>query len=185
MSSQTEAAPRRPTWWFWTESMNEQFAEAVEEGMTAQLNLAEAWMDAIEDATGQEELDEGMEGVLRAYEVWMLAARDTFELVNDTLEGEDVPVDQFRDTWLNAANQAFKEVLGTATFSMMTGQSVDDLLDLRRQMDEATASTLRDLGLPTHSDIEEVGERLVELERRNHAIEGKLDEVIDAIESGG
>lgn len=165
--------------------MNEGFADAVQEGVTAQMNVAEAWLDAVEDATGQEELDEGVEGLLGAYEVWMVAARDTFELVNDSLEGEDVPIDRFRDTWLNAANQAFKEVIGTATFSMLTGQSIDGVMDLRRQVDDVTESTLHDLGLPTHGDLEEVGERLVALERRNHAVEKKLDEVIDAIESGG
>jgi predicted nuclease with TOPRIM domain len=36
--------------------------------------------------------------------------------------------------------------------------------------------------MPTQSEIEEVGERLVELERRQHRVEEKLDRILEAVE---
>jgi hypothetical protein len=37
------------------------------------------------------------------------------------------------------------------------------------------------MGFATTRDVEEVGERLVELERRQHAVEKKLDELLQRV----
>jgi len=184
MSSPAWSEDRAADWLEWATAMNERFADSVDASMTAQQQFAEAWMDSIERTTGQQELDDGLASLFAAYAVWMDAAHETQEHVNDALEGEDVPVEHIRDTWMNAANQAFKSLLSTTAFSMMTGRSVDDLLELRQQTEELQASALHDLGLPTRGDIEEVGERLVELERRNHELAKTLEAVADAVESG-
>ena len=42
--------------------------------------------------------------------------------------------------------------------------------------------TLAQMGMATRGDVEEVGERLVELERRQHNLEEKIDRLLDAVE---
>jgi hypothetical protein len=72
--------------------------------------------------------------------------------------------------------------MGTSAFAAATGETLGAALDAKTQVDEATTDLLHAYGLAAADDIEEVGERLVELERRQHAVERKLDRVLDAIE---
>jgi len=104
------------------------------------------------------------------------------ERANDQLEGEDVDIEEFRDIWLNTANEAFKEVMSTTAFAKMTGETVGDVLELQEQADEAAQETLNSLGFATEGDVVEIGDRLVELERRQHAVEQKLDRVLEHVE---
>ena len=90
-----------------------------------------------------------------------------------------VDPEEFRDIWFNAANTAFKESMSTTAFAAATGQNVEDVLDLQQQMNEATEQTLHGMGFATTGDVREVGERLVEIERRQHAIEEKLDQLLE------
>jgi vacuolar-type H+-ATPase subunit I/STV1 len=126
-------------------------------------------------------MEEGVEGVARAYEAWMDAAEEAVELTEDAAAGEADP-GEFRDLWLDAANTAFKRVMGTSAFAAATGQALDDALDLQADLDEAAQDTVREYGFATSDDVEEVGERIVELERRQHAVEEKLDELLDRLE---
>jgi polyhydroxyalkanoate synthesis regulator phasin len=164
------------------EGMNEQFSEAIQQNADAQAEFVEAWLEALGETTDEERMEGAIEGYKRAYETWMEAAEETVERTTDAFEGEDVSADAVRDTWLDAANESFKEIMGTAAFAHVTGEAVEEALDLRQGMDELSESTLHDLGMATKGDVQEVGERLVELERRQHAVEEKLDRVLDHLE---
>ena len=107
---------------------------------------------------------------------------DRLERLADATAEEDVPVTDLRDIWLSAANESFEEVMGTTAFAAATGQAVDEVLDAQSQVQAASQETLRELGLATRDDVQEVGERLVELERRQHAVEEKLDRVLEHLE---
>ncbi|MFB6282273.1 MAG: poly(R)-hydroxyalkanoic acid synthase subunit PhaE, partial [Haloferacaceae archaeon] len=157
------------------ERMTETYTSAIEEGLAAQGDLVEAWLDSVEAATDDERLRDGAEGSLAVYEAWMDAAETSAERLGDAVEGEEaVDPEEFRDVWLQAANEAFKETMSTTAFAAATGRSLDEALDLRRQLDEASQETLHALGFATVGDVREVGERLVETERRLHAVEEKL-----------
>ncbi len=130
----------------------------------------------------EEEVAEGLEGYNNAYEVWMDAADQMFERSVAAAEGEDVAATEFRDIWLQSANEAFKEVMGTAAFAAANGQLVNAMMEMREQVDEMSEDTLEQLGMPTQSNVEEIGERLIELERRQHRVEDKLDQVLEALE---
>jgi len=171
-------------WSAFVEDVNDAFLDALERNVEAQTQFVESWLDAVEESTdtSTETMSDGLDGYARAYRVWMNAAEQQFERTEDLLEGEDVSVDEFRDVWLNSANEAFKEVMSTSAFAAATGQTVEDAMEARRQVDEAAATTLRSLGFATAEDVDEVGERLVELERRQHAVESKLDRVLAAVE---
>ena len=165
------------------EQWNRQFLEALEQNVEAQAQFVENWTEAVEQTTDDTDLVEGVEGYARAYESWMSASDQVLERMTDVVEGEDVELEEFRDIWLNTANEAFKEVMSTSAYARMTGETVGDVLEIQRQTDEAAEEILRTLGMATLTDVQEVGDRLVELERRQHAVERKLDRVLDHLKS--
>ncbi len=179
----TDSGAEMQNWNAFVEQWNEQFLEAVEGNMEAQAQFVESWSEAVGEATDDGEMAEGVEGYARAYDVWMNASKQMAERMNDVVEGEDVELEEFRDIWLNTANEAFKEVMSTTAFARMTGETVGDVLEAQQQADEAAESTLRTLGFATESDVLEVGDRLVELERRQHAVEEKLDRVLEELDA--
>jgi Poly(R)-hydroxyalkanoic acid synthase subunit (PHA_synth_III_E). len=164
------------------ERMTETYVTALDRNLDAQAELVDAWLDSIDESADDDRIEKGVEGSVRAYEAWMDAAETSFERMGDAVEGEEVDPDEFRDTWLRAANEAFKETMSTTAFAAATGDAVDRTLDLRQQVDEAGEETLHALGFATVSDVREVGERLVETERRLHEVEAKLDRVLDELE---
>jgi len=164
------------------EQMNEAVADSIEQNMEAQASFVESWADAFDNSVPEEEvITEGMEGYNRAYEVWMDAAEQMFERTSDAAQGEDIEPGEFRDIWLQSANEAFKEVMSTSAFASANGQLVETLLEMQQEVDEVTQDTIAQMGMPTRDDVDEVGERLVELERRQHAVEEKLDRVLEAV----
>ncbi|MFB6184653.1 MAG: poly(R)-hydroxyalkanoic acid synthase subunit PhaE [Haloarculaceae archaeon] len=170
-------------WSRMVEGMNDAVAESMERNMKAQAAFVESWADAVEDSLPEEDaLAEGIEGYNKAYEVWMDAAEEMFERTTDAAQGEDVDPAEFRDIWLQSANQAFKEVMGTSAFAAANGQLVERMMDLRMEADDVSQETIAQLGFPTREDVDEVGERLLELERRQHEVERKLDRILDAVE---
>ncbi len=164
-------------------NMNRAVAQSMERNMEASAAFMESWAEAMEDAVPEEEqLAKGVEGYGRAYEVWMDAAEQMFERTADGATGEEIELSEFRDIWLQSANEAFKEVMGTSAFAAANGQLVSAMMALRKQTDEISEETIAELGMPTRSNVEEIGERLVELERRQHRVERKLDRVLEEIE---
>ncbi len=165
------------------EQMNDAVADSMEQNMQAQAALVEAWSDAFDNSVPEEDVvEDGIEGYNRAYEVWMDAAEQMFEKTTDAAEGEDVEPTEFRDIWLQSANEAFKEVMSTSAFASANGQLVETMMEMQQEVDEVTQDTIAQMGMPTRDDVEEVGERIVELERRQHDVEQKLDRVLDALE---
>ena len=173
----------RDEWAEMMEQMNDAVADSLEQNMKAQAAFVESWAEAVEDSVPEEDaLAEGFQGYNRAYEVWMDAAEQMFERTTDAAQGEDVEPSEYRDIWLQSANEAFKEVMSTSAFAAANGQLVERMMDMRHEADDISQETIAQLGFPTRGDVEEVGERLVELERRQHAVEQKLDRVLDALE---
>ncbi len=170
-------------WSEMVENMNDAVADSIEQNMEAQAAFVESWADAFDNSVPEEDVvADGIEGYNRAYEVWMEAAEQMAERSSDAASGEDVDPAEFRDIWLQSANQAFKEVMSTSAFAAANGRFVEVLMELQQEVDELTEDTVAQLGLPTQGDVEEVGERLVELERRQHAVEDKLDRILDELE---
>ena len=170
-------------WATMVEQMNDAMSRSIEQNMEAQASFMESWADAMNESVPDENaMSETFEGYAGAYEVWIDAAEQLFERTTDAAEGEDVSFTELRDIWLQSANRAFKEVMSTSAFAAANGQLVDAMMDMQTQTEEFSEDTLAQLGLPTRSDMDEVGERLVELERRQHAVEEKLDRVIEHLE---
>ncbi len=177
-------------WGEFARRMNRQFVEALERNVEAQAELVESFTETVDArdtapssmAVDAEDVEDGVQGYARAYEVWMDAAEQMVEQTGDLAEGEDVDPAAFRNVWLDAANDAFKQVMSTTAFAAATGDAVGDALQARQEADETAEETLHTLGFATEGDVQEVGERLVELERRQHELETKIDRVLDAVE---
>lgn len=169
-------------WNEFMQSMNDQFAQALEQNVEAQASFVESWVDAVEETTDPKQFEEGAEGYANAYATWMDASQRAYERSMDLVSGEDVAPEEFRDIWLSAANEAFKDVTDTTAFAAVTGKTVEEALEYRQEVDEMADETLHNLGFATKNDVQEIGERLIELERRQHAVEEKLDTVIDHLE---
>ncbi len=165
------------------EQMNEAVADSIERNVEAQTAWMEAWTDAFDDTMlSEDEVTDGIEGYRRAYEVWMDTAEEMVERTEDAFEGEDVNPQEFRDLWLQSANESFKEVMSTTAFASANGQLVEILMEAQQEVDEVTQDNLAQFGMATRDDVVEVGERLVELERRQHAVEQKLDRILEELE---
>jgi len=170
-------------WTEMVEQMNEAVSESVEQNMKAQAAFVDSWADAVEDSIPEEEnVTEGIQGYNQAYEEWMNAAEQMLERTGDAAQGEDVDPTEFRDIWLQSANQAFKHVMGTSAFAAANGQLVETMMEMRQQADDIGQDSIAQMGFSTREDVEEVGERLVELERRQHEVEQKLDQILDHLE---
>lgn len=161
------------------EEMSESYMAAMDRGLEAQAAFLDSWSETVEDATDPDQIEDAYEEPLQAYEAWMNAAEASFDRMGDMLEGEEVDPEEFRDIWLQAANEAFKDTMSTTAFAAATGQTMDEVLDARRQLDEANEETLHSLGFATVGDVQEVGQRLVETERRLHAVEEKIDRLLE------
>jgi len=165
------------------EQMNEAVAESVERNMEAQSALLESFTGSMEESVPEEDvLEDGIEGFAGAYEIWMDAAEEMFDRTIDAAEGEDVAPQEFRDIWLRSANEAFSEVMSTSAFAAANGELVEQVMEMQQELDEVTQDSLARMGMATREDVEEVGERLVELERRQHRVENKLDQILEAVE---
>lgn len=170
-------------WGRMMEQMNEAVAESMERSMEAQTAMMESWSGAVDGTTlSEDEMDEGIEGYRRAYEVWMDTAEEMIDRSVDALEGEDVEPEEFRDLWLQSANESFKEIMSTSAFASANGELVESLMETQQEMDEMAQDNLAQMGMATKDDVVEVGERLVELERRQHGVEQKLDRILEELE---
>ena len=170
-------------WTEMVEEMNAAVADSMEQNMEAQAAFVESWADAVEDSIpGEDELSEGFQGYNRAYEEWVDAAEQMVERSTDAAQGEDVDPAEFRDIWLKSANEAFKHVMGTSAFAAANGQLVESMMEMQQDAQELNQDAIAQMGFPTRGDMDEVAERLVELERRQHAVEQKLDRILEQLE---
>jgi hypothetical protein len=180
MSNTNQAAEE---WTEMVEEMNTAVADSMEQNMKAQAAFVESWADAVEDTIPEEdEFTEGLDGYNQAYEEWIDAAEQMVERSADAAEGEDVDPAEFRDIWLQSANEAFKHVMNTSAFAAANGQLVESMMEMQQEADELSQDAIAQMGFPTQGDVDEVGERLVELERRQHAVEEKLDQILEQLE---
>lgn len=171
-------------WARMVENVNEAMATSMEQNAEAQSAFVESWADMMgESVPDPDAAEESMAAYADAYEVWMEAADRMAERLADAAAGEAVSATEFRDIWLQSANEAFKEVMDTEAFAAVTGETVQEVMDVQADVEALSQDTLTRMGLPTRDDVDEVGARLVELERRQHDVERTLDRIVELLEA--
>jgi prophage DNA circulation protein len=161
--------------------------EMFERGVEAQSEFAESMAMNVEGtAEDSEEIPEMVEGFASAYELYAEATEEIFDMAAESYEeGEAPELTEMRNIWLEATNEAAKEVMSTQGFAAARGNATGSSLEAKKEFDESRDELLRSTGMATESTVVEVGERLVELERRQHEVEKKLDRLIEKQEQDG
>jgi len=123
------------------------------------------------------------------YNALMLkAAKRGFELFEGKLTERELPGRQIEslralyDLWVDAAEEGYSEIALSAEFREVYGALVNAQMRLRSQIQKEVERVATDLGMPTRSEINSIGERLQALrrevrERRATADDGLADEV--------
>lgn len=178
MSDSFTSGPSGEEWLEYTARLNEQLVSGFERNVEAQGDLIEAWAESLEDGFTPTDPGEAIESYAEAYRIWLETAEEQFDDTLDGMETGELEPAVIRDRWLSAANESFKEVMGTTAFAEMTGRSIEDALATQQEADSVSQESLAALGFATRSDIMEIGERLVELERRQHELTNELRELL-------
>ncbi len=162
-------------------------AEMFERGVEAQSEFAERVATNAEGAAeDSEEIPEMVEGFANAYELYAEATEEVLDRAAESYEDGEAPdLAEMGDIWLEATNEAAKEVMSTSGFAAARGNATGSSLEAKNEFDESRDELLRSTGMATESTVVEVGERLVELERRQHEVEKKLDTLIEKQEQDG
>jgi len=163
--------------------LNESVAASLERNVEAQTALVAATTEAVFGNTPDEtEVASGVAGSLAASEVWLDATRRAAEEMSAAVDNDTVDPERFRDIWLEAANDSLAELVSTDAFAGANGEFVEAMLDRRQELADLREESLAQAGVATQADVSEVAERLIELERRQHDIERKLDDLLEAVE---
>ncbi len=168
----------------WIEKTNEAFMDAMEQNTKMQQEFIDSWTKNMEESQiDPEQMQELYQSYGDAFQKWTEATEEASEKISQQVsEGEEVDIEEYRDIWLDAANEALKEIISTTAFAAAIGDILEDTSQTTQQIEKTVQDTLRTAGLATSKDIQEVGERLVELERRQHELQRKLEEVIENLE---
>ncbi len=165
------------------DQLNEAFADSIERNVEAQSALVTALTDSfIESIPEEEEFAGGVEGYAKASEVWVEATEQLVEELTETVEGGGVNPEAIRDILVQASNEALSEVMSSSAFAAADGQAVKQVTERQRELQQMTEDSLAQAGMATQSDVSEVAKRLVELERRQHAVERKVDRILEEVE---
>ena len=170
----------------WAEAaveMNEQMLRSIEQNVEAQTTFVETWAETIEDLSESPGDPEELIGSQAAVtSLWLETTAEQFEeLMVSLSEGELTP-SEARDRWLTTANRTANELMDTTAFAAATGRTIEAALGAQQAADETAQDTLSSMGFATREDILEIGDRIVELERRQHAVEQKLDRILETLE---
>lgn len=106
-----------------------------------------------------------------ASRIWLNAVSEAMRRTQDAMQrGEPLTPDAYLDLWSKAAAELSQAVVSDAAFATMTGHWVNQVATAKTDAKKRATEQLRDLGFSTHADVDEVGKRLVELERRVHEL---------------
>lgn len=170
--------PDAAEWSNFMETVNDQMVDAMRVTTDSQAALVDSWADLYEDLASLDAAsDADLAGYAAANRVWLDAFEEQFDEYIDVMARDGTfSAEAARDRWLEAANEAFKELMRTPGFTAGMNRTMEAALDRQLEAREASETQLRQFGFATRSDVEEVGQRLLEIERRLQELEGRLEE---------
>lgn len=127
---------------------------------------------------------ESAEAQRKLYEAWLEATSQTLKKSLEAVapqahkaEPTTLPYEALYDLWVNTYAKMFNEIMSTPLFAATVGQYLDSMLDLKQGLNHTTGKTLKALGLPTRSDLDEIYQRLISLERGLHELTKQIKEL--------
>ncbi|MFA5860570.1 MAG: poly(R)-hydroxyalkanoic acid synthase subunit PhaE [Candidatus Thermoplasmatota archaeon] len=120
-----------------------------------------------------------------ATRAWVSAVTEVTRRTQEAFaKGETLSPDTYTDIWSQAASRVAQEIVKDTAFAKITGEWVNDAAKTKGQAREAAETRLAELGFATTRDIEEVGTRLIEMERRLHQMQTLIeDRVVPALDA--
>jgi len=83
---------------------------------------------------------------------------------------------KFYDVWVRSTSEMLHEMMQSPQFAEAMGKTLEGSLDFKKQLDELIESSLKNLHLPTTSEV-------TDLSRRIRALEVQVQDVSKALES--
>lgn len=112
-----------------------------------------------------------------ATRAWVNAVTEATHRTQEAFaKGETLSPDSYAEIWSQAASQVAQEIVKDAAFAKITGEWVNEAAKSKGQAREAAEARLAELGFATTRDIEEVGTRLIEVERRLHHMQVLIED---------
>lgn len=129
---------------------------------------------------------EYQEQIARHNQQMLKAAQRGFELFEGKLAEREQPgrqVDSLRalyDLWVDAAEEGYAEVALSQEYRQVYGALVNAQMRLRSHIQREVERLSSDLGMPTRSEIDSIGERLQAVRREVRALRGG-DALVDEV----
>jgi len=94
---------------------------------------------------------------------------------------------QFYDTWAKSWADVMSQTVASKGFADSMGRQLEGSLDAlalaRRQVGQLMEQYLRQMNLPTRSEVIGIAERLTKIEMAMDDLDAKLDEVLDLLQA--
>lgn len=170
-----------PGWGRAVEWQYETVRTALERSLEMQRTVVDSWVTAAESTAPPETPQRAQLRRLEwGYDIWEETLLNTLVHLDDAITEDGIDLRQLQMIWLHAMDDAFSDVTSRPAFAAETNDTLEDVLTEQQQLNELRRDFLHASNLPTDRDLEEVGERLLDLEARQKRIEEKLDAVLDA-----
>ena len=170
-----------PGWGRAVEWQYETARATLERSLELQRTVVDNWIAAAESAAPPEAPQRAQLRRLEwGYDIWEETLLNALVHLDDAITEDGIDLRQLQMIWLHAMDDAFSEVMRRPAFAAETNDTLEAVLTEQRQLNHLRRDFLHASNLPTDRDIEEAGERLLNLEARQKKIEEKLDAILDA-----
>jgi hypothetical protein len=180
MTADTPALPG--TWLFdwYVEASRKTFEQSLETQQAA----IDGWASALEGRSEARTSEATpIRDVTWLYDIWVETLQNALVHLDNAITEDGIDLDALQMIWLHAVDDAITDVGKTPEFGVTMTRSVERGLKAQAWIGDLQREFLAAAGVPTASDVEEVGKRLLDLEYRQKSIEDKLDAILVAVET--
>ena len=82
---------------------------------------------------------------------------------------------KFYDIWTRTSTEMLDELMHSPQYAEMAGKALENSADLKKQVDEVIEASLKNMHLPTSSDVKGLSRRLRTLEERFQQVVQKME----------
>jgi hypothetical protein len=170
-------------WDQYSNSMSEHASELMKENLKNQQELYELWMDAfgIKDE-GQKEHDNGPYNAINSF------FKRMWEHSVSSIQPTASPDENFRklseewqDLWMKAYSKSVMDIVRSPAFADFNGHTLDTNLEMKQTSDRFANWYLSTMGVPTQQNVDEIHQKLHDLDRKMSDITRILNELSSTI----
>jgi hypothetical protein len=132
----------------------------------------EIWNEFVESEEGQEMARAGMDFA----QISTKHMAEMFSKIGESLPENLSPEEIFQksreiySTCANSYSEMFKEAMATSSIPKQNARMIDAFLNWKIETEKVNQETLRNLGIPTREDMDEIAEKLYWLDKKMDAL---------------